>query len=142
MDERKIQAAATITEFMGGLARRYNAETMKALWKTLVAMQNKFGQVYVADAIDKDPVDAELALFRYNQHLFRTEPEPDYDLSLIWERPIRWHHVQPIAKRHGRFRCWWESVKNTLFVVMVFGGVFLICFGGAAAFAYAFINGR
>lgn len=131
MDEKKIQAAGIITDFMGGLAERYNAETMKALWKAMEAMQQKFGTIYVADAVRKDPKDAELALFRYNKHLFRTEPEQDFDLSLIWERPIRWHHVQPNVKRS--FRTWLNSLK-------FFGlcaGTIGLCGGLAASLVYA-----
>ena len=105
MDELKIKAAATITEFMGGLAGHYNRETMRELWRTMEKMQAKFGTVYVAEAVKKDPKDAELALFRYNQHLFRKAAErEDPDINLIWDRPIRWHHVTTTKKHRLNLR--------------------------------------
>lgn len=63
--DEHLRSVKIITEFMGGLSIRYSARNMSLLWKALDLMINRYGKVFVADAIQKDKAAAELALFRY-----------------------------------------------------------------------------
>ena len=65
--DRKLQASIGITTFMGELAWHYTAEEMHRLWKALSMMVQRYGIVFVADAIGKSKAEAELALLRYGK---------------------------------------------------------------------------
>ncbi|MBR3401557.1 MAG: hypothetical protein IKG67_04870 [Parasporobacterium sp.] len=63
--QRKLNAAGTIIRFMGGLATRYTSVQMHYLWQCMEVMRARYGDIFVADAINKDIIDAEWALWRY-----------------------------------------------------------------------------
>lgn len=65
--QQKLEAVQTIMEFMGDLAPRYRAETIHNLWQSLSAMIQRYGEVFVADCINRSRSEAELALFRYGK---------------------------------------------------------------------------
>lgn len=63
--QRKLNAAGTIIRFMGHLTTRYTAAQMHYLWKCMDVMRARYGDVFIADTINKDIVDAECALWKY-----------------------------------------------------------------------------
>lgn len=65
--DRKLQSSITITNFMGDLAWHYTAAEMSQLWKALGQMTQRYGIVFVGDAITKSKADAELALLRFGR---------------------------------------------------------------------------
>lgn len=65
--QQKLDATNTIISFMGGLAPRYRAVTMHYLWDALSAMIKRYGEIFVADCINRSKTEAELALFRYGK---------------------------------------------------------------------------
>ncbi len=62
---KKLISMQIFLKFMGELAKRYDYNYMHKMWQSLDDMRKKYGDVFVANAIKKDPKDAELALFRY-----------------------------------------------------------------------------
>lgn len=96
--QEDLFASQTIMNFMGKLALRYSSRDMKKFWEAEKEMAKRYGIVFLADAIRKDPKDAELALFRICKHAEeKNEPEE------IQYAETRWHHAYPkqksIAKR-------------------------------------------
>lgn len=63
--ERKRNAAALVLDFMGRLAYRLTFQQWHYLNTAMEAMQNRYGIIFVADTIRKDPNGAEWALWKY-----------------------------------------------------------------------------
>ena len=91
--KQELKAAQTKASFMGTLAWRYSADEMHQLWQALSAECKKYGNVFVADAIRKDPTDAELALFRYYKRIVRNQPEEEPKQEAV-RRSRRMYPVQ------------------------------------------------
>ena len=65
--QKKLAANVTMIHFMAELVPRYKADTMHDLWDSLGAMVQRYGDVFVADCINQNKAEAELALFRYGR---------------------------------------------------------------------------
>ena len=65
--EKKVNAASVIIRFMGELARKHTAVQMRYLWKSMDGMIQRYGTVFVADAIAKDHSGAILALWTFGK---------------------------------------------------------------------------
>ena len=100
--EMKLAATQTIVSFMGDLEYRYSAEDMNRLWKTMKEECQRYGRVFVAEAIRKDPKDAELALFRFYRKYIapKEQAEPEEEPG---QSGVRVHYRYPkqrdIARR-------------------------------------------
>ena len=71
---QKLAARQTLIDFMWSLSDKYSADEFKQLWKAMEVMRNKYGDIFVASAIQKDRNDAELALLRYyRNHCKKTD---------------------------------------------------------------------
>lgn len=65
--EKKVSAAGDIMKFMGDLARKHTAVQMRYLWRSMDGMIQRYGTVFVADAIAKDRSSAILALWTFGK---------------------------------------------------------------------------
>lgn len=106
-----LAARQTIMSLMGQMALRYDAVTMKRLWKAMDQMRARYGDVFVGEAIRKDPSDAELALFRWAK---AHEQQPEEEEPV---RRERWHKAPP-------------RKKNTSHLIAMLIGVLILGFAG------------
>ena len=92
MNGKKRESMERILRFMGSLNKNYTADEMRRLWGAMDEMRHRYGDVFVADAISKSSVEAELALFRYARKLERQKAQRDpQDVPYT----ARWTHVYP-----------------------------------------------
>lgn len=63
--EKRLGAVLTITDFMSDMALRRSEEDVKWMWLSLSGMCRKYGEVFVAAAIEKSHEEAEQALMLY-----------------------------------------------------------------------------
>lgn len=88
-----LKAKQIIMAFMGELAYRYSNEEMGQLWTAVNMMRNRYGDIFIAQSIQKDKTGAELALFRYYK-----KHKPEVEVEVI-EQPERWHRIYPKQKK-------------------------------------------
>lgn len=100
-DER-LKAFQVINSLMNDMARRYSFSEMEELWDAMDTMRTRYGDIFVADAINKDRKDAELALFRYVKTLKREKEEAQEQLTEDEPEPrVNWHKAYPTTRRKG-----------------------------------------
>lgn len=108
--EERLAAIQTINRFMGNLALRYKNDDMEKLWEALELMTARYGDIFVAAAINKNAAEAELALFRYGKAHWpevidikkSVDPDPDpQEASWIYVDPKPHNILKKIGLAFG-----------------------------------------
>lgn len=115
-DKKLLESTQVIMDFMWNLTSRYSAEDIRTLARAEKLMEQRYGIVFVADAITKDRNDAELAMFRYAKNLPAPEPASEHYIEV--EAP---QHREYRAKRYGAH---FQNLKELLGAGVVFTGLF------------------
>ena len=108
----KIQATQQILSFMGELALRYSASDMNKLWNAMDLMRKRYGDLFVAENIERNKTEAELALFRY----WKTNLEKQAIEETKAEHKPRFVHVYPRQRNIAKH---WLSVLAIITIYMV-----------------------